>query len=206
MYKSPGGYPENYGSAKIHIFGKAEEEENELEVYSVKDGVADIRHSREALAVVRIVEEELQSKHYDLSKGEFVDTQAGDICILTRKRNKAAEAIVRALEDRGYSVAGAQGTSILSRPEVRQIRDILSYIDNKQQDIPLATALLSPLGGLTCDELSAVRVASKTAGRVPFRECCRRYIKYSNNELAQKLKNFRVKIENLRACRSVYRG
>ena len=199
-----GGYPENYGSSKIHIFGKDEEDTDELDVYSVRDGIAEVKHTREALAAVHIVERELQSQHYDLQKGEMVNTQPGDICILTRKRNKAAAAIVRALEDRGYTVAGAQGTSILSRPEVRQIFDILAYIDNKQQDIPLATALLSPLGGLTCDELAEIRVASKTAGRVPFRECCRRYIKFNNNGLSQKLRKFRVKIENLRDLAEVF--
>ena len=193
-----GGYPEKYGSARIHIFGKDEEEDGELEVYSVRDGVAEVKHTREALAVLKIVEEELRSKHYDLQTGEMVDTQPGDICILTRKRNRAAEAIVRALEDAGYSVAGAQGTDITFRPEVRQMLDILSYIDNKQQDIPLATALLSPLGGLSCDELAAVRVYCKGAGRVSFRECCRRYIKFNRNEIAQKLISFRLKIEELR--------
>ena len=193
-----GGYPENYGSARIHIFGRDEDEDSELEVYSVRDGVAEVRHSREALAVLGIVEQELRSRHYDLQTGEMVDTQPGDICILTRKRNRAAEAIVRALEDAGYSVAGAQGVDITSRPEVRQMLDILSYIDNKQQDIPLATALLSPLGGLTCDELAAIRVACKGRGRIPFRECCRLYIKFNRNELAQKLREFRVRIENLR--------
>ncbi len=199
-----GGYPEGYGESVIHIFGEEEDSGEELEIYSVIDGVAEVKHTREALAVVNIVQRELKSKHYDLSQGKWVDTQAGDICILTRKRNKSAEAIVRALEDAGYSVEGAQGASILFRPEVRQILDILSYIDNKQQDIPLATALLSPLGGLTCDELSAIRVASKNAGRVPFRECCRRYIKYNDNSLAQKLRKFRVKIENLRDLAEVF--
>ena len=199
-----GGYPEKYGSARIHIFGEDEDDGEELEVYSVRDGVAELKHSREALAVLNIVEQELRSKHYDLQTGEMVDTQAGDICILTRKRNKAADAIVRALEDAGYSVAGAQGVDITTRPEVRQILDILSYIDNKQQDIPLATALLSPLGGLTCDELAAIRVACKGRGRMPFRECCRLYIKYYNNDIAKKLRQFRVKIENLRDLAEVF--
>ena len=193
-----GGYPEKYGYARIQIFGRDEDDNRELEVYSVRDGVAEVRHSREALAVLNIVEEELKSQHYDLKTGEIVDTQPGDICILTRKRNKAAEGIVRALEDAGYSVTGAQGVDITTRPEVKQMLDILSYIDNKQQDIPLATALLSPLGGLSVDELAAIRVACKGKGRVPFRECCRLYIKYYNDGLSEKLRKFRVKIENLR--------
>ncbi len=198
-----GGYPEGYGSARIHVFGKDETEAGELDVYSV-EGVSAAGHTREALAVVEIVRRELSSKHYDLKSGTMVDTQAGDICILTRKRNKSAAAIVKALEDAGYSVAGAQGAAITSRPEVKQIIDILSYLDNKQQDIPLATALLSPLGGLTCDELAAVRVYCKGAGRVAYRECCRRYIRFNDNETARKLRLFRQKIERLRDLAEVF--
>lgn len=198
-----GGYPENYGSAQIHIFGKDEEDEGELDVYSVT-GVNEVRHSRESLAVVEIVKRELSSGHYDLKQGKTVDTQKGDICILTRKRNRAALDIVKALEDAGYPVAGAQGADITSRPEVKQILDILSYIDNKQQDIPLATVLLSPIGGLTCDELAAVRVASKSAGRLSFRECCSRYIRYNNDPTAQKLRQFRAKIDRLRDLAEVF--
>ena len=199
-----GFYPKDYGSATIHIFGKDEADEEELEVYSVRDGVAELKHSREALAVLNIVEKELSSKHYDLKTGEMVNTQPGDICILTRKRNRAAEGIVRALEDAGYSVAGAQGVDITTRPEVRQMLDILSYIDNKQQDIPLATCLLSPLGGLSVDELAAIRVACKGKGRVSFRECCRLYIKYYDNGIAEKLRSFRKKIESLRDLAEVF--
>ena len=197
-------YPRDYGSAQIHIFGEDGDEDEELGIYSVKQNDGKVKHSREALAVLKIVEEELSSKHYDLQSGEMVDTQPGDICILTRKHNRSAEGIVRALTDAGYSVAGAQGENITSRPEIRQIIDILSYIDNKQQDIPLATALLSPLGGLTCEELAAIRVACKGAGRVPFRECCRLYIKYNRTPLADKLRAFRKRIENLRELNEVF--
>lgn len=192
-----GGYPENYGSAHIHVFGKDEDEEVGSEIYSVRNA-GEVRHSREARAVVNIVEKELNSCHYDLKTQREVKTEAGDICILTRKRNASAAAIVRALEDRGYSVAGAQGADICARPEVRQMLDILSYIDNKQQDIPLATALLSPIGGLTCDELASIRIFSKGAGRLPFRDCCANYIRFNRDNTADKLRAFRRKIETLR--------
>ena len=120
----------------------------------------------------------------------MVDTQAGDICILTRKRNRNASEIVRALTDAGYPVAGAQEANILNRPEVKRILDILSYIDNAEQDIPLTTALLSPLGGLDCDELASIRIAAKGSGRTPFRECCKKYASRFNDEIAQKLNEF----------------
>ena len=202
--KPGGGYPENYGLAKIHIFGKDEEEREELGVYSVKGDEGRIKYSREARAVLQIVEEELKSQHFDVGSGKTVQTQPGDICILTRKHNGEAEEIVRILSDNGYSVAGAQGENITSRPEIRKMVDILSYIDNKQQDIPLATALLSPLGGFSHEELARIRIAFKSERRASFRDCCKWYIKYNNDPVAQKLRAFRVKIEKLRDLAEVF--
>lgn len=193
-----GGYPEGFGSAEIHVFGKDEEERGELEVYSVRSGSSEVRHTREGLAVLEVVRRELKSRHFDLSSGEYVDTQPGDICILTRKRNKSAAAIVRALTDAGYPVAGAQDADILARPEVKQITDILSFIDNTEQDIPLATAMLSPLGGFTYDELSEIRVAFRSQPRSPFRECCRGYVRRFDNRIALKIKKFGERTEYLR--------
>ena len=199
-----GGYPQNYGLAKIHIFGRDEDEGEELGVYSVKSVEGEVPHSREARAVLKIVEEELRGKHFDVGSGKMVQTQPGDICILTRKHNRAAEEIVRILNDSGYSVAGAQGEDITSRPEIRKIVDILSYIDNKQQDIPLATALLSPLGGLSCEELALIRIAFKSEKRASFRDCCKWYIKFNNDSIARKLRLFRERIENLRDLAEVF--
>ena len=205
-----GRYADFKGEAKIHIFGKDDKEEEELKLYSIAEANREVRRSREALAVLKIVKEELSKTHYDPDRGEYVRTGQGDICILTRKRNAAADDIARALIDEGYSVAGAQEADILFRPEVKKMRDILSYIDNKQQDIPLATALLSPIGGLDCDELAQIRLkgealvpqAIKDLGRVPFRECCRYYLK-SGDALCAKLKNFKTKIEELRSLAEV---
>ena len=197
-----GGYPEGGGSAQIHIFGKDEKEESEPEVYSVADGAREVKYSREGLAVLEIVKRELQSQHYDLKQGKLVDTQAGDICILSRKRSKTA-GIVRVLTDAGYTVAGEQDTDVLKRPEVKQMLDILSYIDNARQDVPLTTALLSPLGRFTCDQLATIRIAYKTYYRKPFRDCCAEYAKTYDNALSKKLKAFYSGMENLRSLSDV---
>ena len=105
-----GGYPEGYGGAEIHIFGKEEPEKSEPDkVYSVMDGLKAVKHTREGLAVLSIVEKELSSKHYDLKTGGQVDTTPADICVLTRKnKGESVNGIVRALRDEGYSVSGAQ--------------------------------------------------------------------------------------------------
>ncbi|MDE6585943.1 MAG: UvrD-helicase domain-containing protein, partial [Clostridia bacterium] len=155
-----GLYPEGYGEARLRIFGKDEEEERELGVYSVAADGRNSPYTREGLAVLEIVKEELQKQHFDLKSGKFVDTLPGDICILTRKnKGESAEGIIRALTDKGgYSVSGAQDSNVCALPEVKQMLDILSLIDNAEHDVPLVTALLSPLGGFTEDELAQIRI------------------------------------------------
>ena len=196
-----GKYPEGYGDVKIHIFGKQEDTLPEWSVYSVQKNGQQLRHTREGLAVLSIVEKELSGKHYDLEKGDFVDTQPGDICILTRKnKGDSTEGIIRALRDEGYSVTGAQETLLCDLPEVKQFWDILSLIDNAEQDIPLVTALLSPLGGFNEDELAYIRIAANDRYK-PFRECCRGY--RMGGEIGKKLTLFYKKLEKLRALSEI---
>lgn len=197
-----GGYKTGFGQAKLHIFGKDEKEEKELKVYSVIEDGRQTRHTREGLAILSLVKSELSKQHYDLQTGKFVDTQCGDICILTRKNTKGAtDGIVRALRDGGYSVTTGKELNICTLPEVKQFLDILSLIDNAEQDIPLVTALLSPLGGMCEDELAAIRIffkEKKDKKNLSFRECCREYAAKIPGEISQKLIIFGGKLQKLR--------
>ena len=199
VMRAGGQYPENFGEASLHLFGTDEKEERELKVYSVLEDGAKTKHTREGLAVLSIVESELQKKHYDLKTGKYVDTQPGDICILTRKnKGGSAEGIVKALRDEGYSVAGAQEGNICTLPEVKQFLDILSLIDNAEQDMTLVSALLSPLGEFCEDELAAIRITVKSKERISFRECCKKYAERMRGVIADKLIKFYERLERLR--------
>lgn len=194
-----GGYPEGDGSASVLVFGKEEKQEKELKIYSVAEDGRTARHTREGLAVLAAVESELKKQHYDLKQKKYVDTQAGDICILTRKNKGAStEGIVRALRDGGYSVCGERQSNICALPEVKQFLDILSLIDNAEQDIPLVSALLSPLGGMNENELAQVRVTLKDKKELSFRDCCKLYCSVMRGSTADKLKAFGEKLEKLR--------
>ena len=199
--ENPNGYPDGCGTAEIHIFGKDEKQVGELGVYSVMSDARDKRHSREGLAVLKLVERELQSQHYDLDKKKFVDTQCGDICILTRKsKHPSTEAIVRTLTDAGYSVSGSQESNICNLPEVKKMLDILSLIDNPEQDIPLASSMLSPLGGFSENELAQIRIAYKDRAHkyISFRQCVKLYRTEKFGKIKDKLDSFFQKIDMLR--------
>ena len=196
-----GKYPEGYGSAKIIVFGKDESPSPQAAgVYSVLGHkVTRTGHTREGLAVVELVRRELASMHYSIEEGKMVPARPGDICILTRKNaSDSTLGIVRALTDAGYGVEGAGDGDLLVRGEIVQLLDILSLIDNCQQDIPLATAMLSPVGGFTCDELAAIRISQNGAPRMTFRDCLVNYRKYKNDALTRKIASFFKKINDYR--------
>ncbi|MCM1439095.1 MAG: UvrD-helicase domain-containing protein [Roseburia sp.] len=194
-------YNGNRGRAEICLFDGGEKVKKEAEgVYSVADGrAAERQFSAEGLAVLSLVEEALKSEYFDADSGEFKKVQAGDICVLTRKRaNKSAREIVRALSSK-YPVAGAAETNICDRPEIRRMLDILSYIENGEQDVPLVCALLSPLGCLTESELAAVRIFGGTEKNAPaFGKCCKRYAEEKRDALSDKLRAFFARADKLR--------
>lgn len=90
-----------------------------------------------------------------LSKGDENGRiwQAGDILILARKRGAAFEAVIRALKERGVAVAGQDRIDIGSHIAVLDLIAAGRAALLPQDDLTLATALKSPLVGLTEDEL-----------------------------------------------------
>lgn len=192
-------YAEGFdGVAEICLFendgdGKKKAEE----VYTVSGAAeASNEFTAEGLAVLKLVKEALQSEYFDPDEGRLKRVQTGDICVLTRKRdNKNARGIVRALSSE-YPVSCEAETDICKRPEIKKMLDILSYLDNAEQDIPLTAALLSPLGRLCEAELARIRIAY---GRdMLFRECCRRYSEEKSDGVAARLKEFYSTVEKLR--------
>ena len=192
------------GLAEICTFERGEEEEKAPAMYSVasalKGGGA---FTAEGLAVLHLVKEVWKTRYFDPDTG-YKKVEAGDICVLTRKRaNKSAQGIVRALTSE-YPVAGAAEVNVCDRPEIRRLLDILSYLENGRQDIPLAASLLSPLGGFTENELAAIRVYGdkyRTADRRPtFGECCERCLAEGDGDIGGKLARFFALVDRLRTA------
>lgn len=198
-------YAGNRGKAEICLYSGGETaKRGAVGVYSVTcERCAARRNTAEGLAVLALVEEALKSEYFDADSGRFKKVQAGDVCVLTRKRaNKSAVGIVKALSEK-YPVAGAAEVNICDRPEIKRLLDILSYLDNCEQDVPLVTSLLSPLGGLNESELAAVRIFAdrKNNGdgkRLRYTECCRLYAEKNADGIAEKLRSFYARADRLR--------
>lgn len=153
-------YPHGFsGSAEICLFeGDGREKQTAQSVYSVSQNSADRREiSAEGKAVLKLINEALASTWYDPDEGCEKKVKLGDICVLVRKHaNKSAQNILHAITS-VYPVAGAAGANICDRPEIKQLLDVLSYLNNARQEIPMVSAMLSPIGDFTEEELAKIR-------------------------------------------------
>ncbi|MCI8524377.1 MAG: helicase-exonuclease AddAB subunit AddA [Oscillospiraceae bacterium] len=84
-----------------------------------------------------------------------------DIVILLRSVSSAAPAYAAALRVRGIPCRSDRGESVLDSREVETLISLLQVIDNPRRDIPLVSALESPLYGFTAQELAEIRARSR---------------------------------------------
>lgn len=170
-------------------------------VYSVMEGAfAQKKADAETEAVVRIIEEEISS-------GVFFDPDAekerkvtfGDIAVLVRKSTSSAKALIAALSERGIPVTASASTDVRTFWEVRLLLDWLSFLDNAEQDIPLASAMLSSIGGFCEEDLAAVRLRFPSC--YTFRDACRQYAdpRKMADGLADRLRGFFARVAAYRA-------
>ncbi|NBJ09524.1 double-strand break repair helicase AddA [Microvirga arsenatis] len=87
--------------------------------------------------------------------------KAGDVLVLVRKRGAAFEAVIRALKEAGVPVAGADRLNIGEHIAVLDLVAAGRAALLPDDDLTLATALKSPLVGLTDDDL--IRIAAGRA-------------------------------------------
>ncbi|MCD8200661.1 MAG: UvrD-helicase domain-containing protein [Clostridia bacterium] len=174
-------------------------------VYSVKGDFDSLRgsssFSSHGRAIAAVIEQELGSEIYDLKSDKPRKVKPGDICILVRKGGKNADILkmVSYLRENGYPVSGIRSDDVLEQTEIQNLVNILKCIDNPEQDIPVCAFLLSPLCGLTENDLAEIR-AYFDFSKGTFRGKIRRYEKTDspNQILAQRLRDCRKKLNGYR--------
>lgn len=194
-------YAGHGGSVRFCFVGQKKPEKKEPSVYSVLSGAGERETDASAEAVLRTVREELGSDWYDADEGCVKKVEYGDIAVLVRKNTGDAERIVRLLGEYGVPVTTSSKVNVCDFFEARLLIDWLSYLDNAQQDIPLAGAMLSAIGGFTDSDLAAIRLAYRDC--FTFRKACELYCAKKRDALSHKLLSFSVKAEKYRALSRV---
>lgn len=85
-----------------------------------------------------------------------------DFCILLRNAKGRVGEVAKALESQGIPVFAEVQDGFFARVEITAMLAILRVIDNPLQDLPLLTAMLSPLFGFTHDDVAHFKLRDKS--------------------------------------------
>lgn len=199
------------GRVRFHLVqAKKEQKYPASDVYSVVEASRADDEKYQALIargatgdkIAQIVEEEVNTYHYDPDEGVRKKTQYKDVAILLRKSDQAEkQGIVEALTLADIPFSSSAPLPLDSYPEIKAVTDVLSYVDNAEQDVPLCSALLSFAGRFTAEELAKVRIAYRE--EQTFRGACSRYAQEKTDTLSDKLRAFFAYFSRLRDLAAV---
>jgi len=131
-----------------------------VELYGIEvDGHT---YEDEPAFVANRIAELLDGKHMVRSGDTLRPIREEDIVILLRSPGSVGRYFQQALESRGIRCTSGGGTDLLKTEEIGTLRSILQTVANPRQDIPLISALASPVFGFTADDLAAIRGGHKT--------------------------------------------
>lgn len=97
---------------------------------------------------------------FDSGLGKMRPVRFGDIVILLRSVKSRAETLVNVLMSEGIPAKADQTTGYFDALEVRTVLSILEAVDNPLSDIPFAAFLVSPVIGITNEELAFLTAAA----------------------------------------------
>ncbi len=204
-YMERGGvYALNSGRVQMHFFGEEKKKKEDTRgVYSVEahSKGTETEESRLAKLIYTIIEKERGEKYYDTEEKADCDITYGKIAVLSRKKKGEIAKTIASLSKMGIPVTSSSAINVCDYAEVKTLMDILSLLDNAEQDVPLCSALLSPMGNLTADELTSIRLAYR--GENTFRAACKKYAVEKEDAIAEKLKIFYAYYEKTRTRASV---
>lgn len=149
------GTEQPVGSAELHLIRK-ERAESETEEDALEDA-ADLEV--EARFIARRIHEIIQQEMYtDARTGETRKYRYGDFAVLLRAGTEA-QMLSQTLAASGVPAYAQSSGGYFDAIEVQIFRNLLSVIDNRRQDVPLISVLLSGIGNFTHQELAEMRAA-----------------------------------------------
>ena len=178
------------GEAVLHLIQNEDKEKKKLEVYDIEKHLEDLRqdeYKSEHVLISKIIDEKFGSEYYDIKSKSFKKIDFKDIVILTRSQDEFAQNLVDYLMLSSIPVSAEIKKGVVTYVEIKLLIDILKLLDNENQDLPLVALLKSPIGNLTLEELTEIRLTDKKSS---FYSLCKKYAKEKENEIALKLKVF----------------
>lgn len=98
---------------------------------------------------------------WDKEEGRYRIARCKDMVILLRSLSGWSEVFVNVLMNEGIPAYAETRTGYFTTTEVETVLSMLAVLDNPMNDIPLTSALKSPMGGLSDWELAAMMAVYK---------------------------------------------
>ncbi len=139
---------------ELHLIDRAAEDDEE----TMEAAEAEALFA--AATIRRLMEEEHLT---DPKTGDTRPLRYGDFAVLLRSHRQAAEVWAATLSAQGIPAYAQLTGGYFDAMEVQVFLNLLRVIDNRRQDIPLLSVLLSPVGGFTLEELASLRTDYRAA-------------------------------------------
>lgn len=115
----------------------------------------------EADFIAEKITEMIHQKYKVIENGTERPITYSDFCILMRSSNAHAHIYASRLLEQGIPAWSETKEKFLDTSEISNIISILQTINNPVQDIPLISAMMSPIFGFNVDELSEIRESDR---------------------------------------------
>ncbi len=147
----------------------------------------------EALAVSRIIKENLGKRFYDHKAGREREICLRDIVILMRGVRNYADVFYQILKQNGIESFVDDSEGYFDTMEINVFMNLLSVIDNKMQDVPLISTLHAEIFGFSSEDLALIRAAHKEG---TYSQAFSAYAESgANQELAQRCSEVLAKLK-----------
>lgn len=157
LYKGVESGEEYLYPAELHLVsGEAEEGEK------LDEAIADLKNTEvEAATAAHLVRNLIGTTYFDHKSGELKKVRYRDVAVLLRSSKGIGDLYSKAFQEAGIPAYMEAGDGFLDSLEVGTFLNLLKVIDNKKQDIPLLSVLISPIFQFSLNELAEIRIQKK---------------------------------------------
>lgn len=142
----------------------------------------------DAKLTAEIIKKNIGKKYHNGKTDEVKNLEARDIVILLRAVSGRADIYRKALEEADIPAFIEESEGYFDTIEIQVFINLLKVIDNRNQDIPLISVLISPIFNFSVEELAAIRIFKN---RGSYFESMYEYEKAGDNkELREKIVDF----------------
>ncbi len=156
-YEGPLDYP-----LELHLADDRQLTGEDLEGGGPDEEIRELKKAEvEAAVAAQLVRQAIGKPIYDGKKNVERPLRKRDMVILLRGAKNYADLYYTALTDAGIPAFVDAGDGYFDTLEIQVFLNVLRVIDNKKQDVPLLSALRSPVFGFTIPELAEIRAAHR---------------------------------------------